>query len=336
VIGANASKKAGKAQADAANRATDTQLAMYDATRGDLAPWMQGGELSLNRLAYLAGLDSGIPGAGEKGIGRGTGEDYSGDLFVVGDSGTPTVNQERYAKDPIYRSVWDAATAEHRAKFGRDYTTASDKVIIENHLRQKINEERERQGIPDPAIAAREAAKNDPAFGSLMRPFSLADFQESPAYQFNLSQGQKALEKAAAARQMYYAPATLQDIARFSQGLASNEFSNAFNMYNQNQKNIWDRLYALSGTGQNAAAQTGAFGTQVGGQVGENMIGAGNAQAAGRVGAANSYTNAGGQLMNAYMMNQILRNNQQSYTGGGGSNMGGSFTGGGDVNAYMA
>jgi hypothetical protein len=331
VIGASASKSAASKQAGAANSATQAQLAMFDSTRGDLAPWAHTGNLSLDRLGYLLGVNSGI-GGGKDGQ-PGQGKDVSGDLFTVGDSGAPTVNQERYARDPIYRQVWDAATAEHRAKFGLEYTADSDKVIVENHLRQKINEERARRGIQDPAIAARQQVENDPEFGSLAKPFTLADFQESPAYQFNLQQGQKAIDKAAASRKMFYAPSTLQDISKFSQGTASNEFNNAYNMFNQNQRNIWDRFYAMSGSGQNAAAQTGAFGTQVGGQVGNNMTGAGNASAAGSIGAANAFTNAGSQAYNSYMMNQILQNSQRSsYTGTQGNS---SLTGAGDLNSYF-
>lgn len=150
------------------------------------------------------------------------------------------------------------------------------------------------------------------------QPFGMQQFQESPAYQFNLEQGKKAIDKAAASRGMYYAPSTLQDIAKFSQGMASNEFQNSFNNYNTNLNNIWSRLYGLSGTGQNAAAQTGGFGQNMATNVGQNIMGAGNAQAAGTVGAANAISSALGQGTNAYLMNQILQQNQApiGYTGG--------------------
>lgn len=148
--------------------------------------------------------------------------------------------------------------------------------------------------------------------GQLLRPFGMQDFQESPAYQFNLEQGQKAIEKAAAKRGMYYAPATLKDISRFSQGLASNEFNTAYGQYNQNMKNIWDRLYALSSGGQNAAAQIGAFGTTTGGQVGGNMVDAGNAAAAGRIGAANAISGGVNNYLNNSMVERILSNSQRS------------------------
>lgn len=148
------------------------------------------------------------------------------------------------------------------------------------------------------------------ASGSLIKPFGLEDFKASPAYQFNLEEGRKAIDKAAAARGKYYQPSTLQDIAKFSQGLASNEFQNAYNNYNTSIGNIYSRLANLSGSGQNAAAQLGGFGAQTAGAIGNNLIGAGNAQAAGTIGAANAVTGAANQGYNAYVLNQILGRNQ--------------------------
>jgi len=158
--------------------------------------------------------------------------------------------------------------------------------------------------------------------GMLAQPFGLDQFQASPAYQFNLEQGQKAIDKAAAKRGNFYAPATLQDISKFSQGLASNEFQNAYSNYNTNMGNIWNRLYSLSSGGQNAAANLGGFGTTVGSQVSNNIIGAGNAQAAGQVGAANAYTGAANNAYNNYMMQQMLANNQKSSVPAGDPNAG--------------
>jgi hypothetical protein len=151
---------------------------------------------------------------------------------------------------------------------------------------------------------------NTAGYGSLVQPFSLADFQQSPNYQFNLQQGQQAIDKAAAARGNYYAPQTLQDTARFSQGLASNEFNNAYQMYNQNQSNMYNRLYAQVGVGENASAGLGGFGANAASQIGLAGMQGGAAQAAGIQGAGMSLS----QL--AYLP-QILSQNQGSVYGGG-------------------
>lgn len=143
------------------------------------------------------------------------------------------------------------------------------------------------------------------------KPFSLADFQQSPAYQFNLEQGMNAINKGAAARGNLYAPQTLQDLGKYAQGTASNEYQNAFSNYNTNQNNLFSRLQTLSGQGANAASGLGGFGAQTAGQVGANMIGAGNAQAAGIVGGTNAISGGVGDYYNYRLMQQILGQQQR-------------------------
>lgn len=159
------------------------------------------------------------------------------------------------------------------------------------------------------------------------KPFTLADFQASPAYNFNLEQGMNAINKGASARGNLYAPQTLQDLGKFAQGTASNEFQNAFSNYNTNQNNIFSRLQTLSGQGANAAANLGGFGAQTAGQIGGNIIGAGNATAAGIVGGANAINSGVGSYYNNQLMQQILAQQQQPTYGvnaGGGAIFGGS------------
>lgn len=140
----------------------------------------------------------------------------------------------------------------------------------------------------------------------LMKSFGMEEFEESPGYQFNLQEGQKAINKAAAARGNYYAPTTLQDISKFSQGLASNEFQTQLQNFYGQQGAQFGRLYGLAGMGQSAANQTGAFGSMAAGQIGQNTMGAGNARAAGAVGAANAIGGAVGDLSNQMLLRDIL------------------------------
>ena len=152
----------------------------------------------------------------------------------------------------------------------------------------------------------------------LVRRFGMQDFQQSPAYQFNLQQGQMAIDKASNARGRLYNPATLQDIAKYSQGLASNEFQNSYNMYNQDQGNLWNKLYSLVGTGQNAAAQTGGFGAAAT-QAANDWRGQGaNAGAAGIMGATNAITGGMRSAYDNYLMDQLQRQQQGTYSNSGG------------------
>jgi hypothetical protein len=144
-----------------------------------------------------------------------------------------------------------------------------------------------------------------------VKAFGLSDFQASPAYNFNLQQGQQAIDKASNARGNFYAPQTLQDISKFSQGLASNEFNNAYNMYNQNQSNVVNRLSNVANAGQNAAVYQGNLGMNAAGQMGNAAMQMGNAQAAGTVGTWGNLLQGGASAYNNYLQNQILNRQQQ-------------------------
>lgn len=146
----------------------------------------------------------------------------------------------------------------------------------------------------------------------LNAPFTLDKFQASPAYNFNLEQGQLAINKGAAARGQFYNPATLQDIAKYSQGLASNEFQNAFNNYQTTQGNIWNRLYGLTNLGESAAAGVGNLGAQTAANIGNTLTSGAAAQAAGQVGSANALSGALGGIGNTALLSTILRGDQNS------------------------
>jgi hypothetical protein len=69
-----------------------------------------------------------------------------------------------------------------------------------------------------------------------------------------------------------------------------------------NQTNAYNRLMGIAQLGENAAAQTGAYGTQTAQNVGNNTIQGGNATAAGYLGAANSLNNG----VNSYLQYNAL------------------------------
>lgn len=283
VIGAGASLLGARAQSKAAGRASDVSAAQYQQTREDLDPWRQTGQLALSDLSYRMGL---TPGGGTSRVAP-TREQFT-------TTGAPQRGSSGFISPGIGYN-------------GDPRSGSADRGMPQ---RQSVFD----QAGYDAALAAFNAPQtpnNDPNFGSLTRPFSLADFQESPAYQFNLEQGEAAINKGASARGNYYAPQTLQDLGKFTQGTASNEFQNAFNNYNTNMNNIWNRLYGLSSSGQAAANQTGTFGGQAAEQIGGDIRAGGDARASGIVGAANNILGAGGDAYNAYLQNQVLGQNQR-------------------------
>lgn len=218
VVGAGASmigsSNAASAQEQAANQASQTQMAMYNQNRADLAPFRAEGQNASNALMYGLGIGPNTPGLSTGGT----------------------------------------------------------------------------------------------SYGSLAQPVIMneATLQQTPGYQFNLNQGLKAVQNSAAARGLGMSGAALKGASSYATGLADSTYQNQFSNAVTNATNTYNRLMGASQLGENAAAQTGAYGTQVGSNIGQNIIGAGNAQAAGSIAGANAISGAASNLGNYYMTNQLL------------------------------
>ena len=138
----------------------------------------------------------------------------------------------------------------------------------------------------------------------------------APNYQFMLNQG------LGATRQTGNANGGGSNInqasTQFAENYASNAYQNAFNNYQTQQSNIFNRLSSIAGIGQAAQGQTQALASNVAGNIGQAAIGAGQAQAAGQVGVANAL---GGGINNLAGYN-FLGNLLNPSTGGGGGGQG--------------
>lgn len=103
--------------------------------------------------------------------------------------------------------------------------------------------------------------------GGLADPFSytMKDFQNDPAYQFTLGEGEKGINRIAASRGGWASPATFEQLGKFDTGLADQtygaDYSRAENTFNQNKQQRLTALQQLSGAGQSAA---GTFNTDIG------------------------------------------------------------------------
>ena len=163
-------------------------------------------------------------------------------------------------------------------------------------------------------------------------PFGMDQFQADPGYAFRFSQGQKALERSAAARGGLISGNTGGALQQFGQGLASQEYQNAFNRYQTERSARLNPLQSLAGVGQTSVNQLGAAGQNYASGMGEALGAAGQARASGYMGAANAIGGGIGQYM-GYQQNQATnsllqqalrdRNSNVGYNGGGGSGGGG-------------
>lgn len=100
-------------------------------------------------------------------------------------------------------------------------------------------------------------------YGSLLDSFSLDQFTESPSYQYNLGESEKALERALASKGKFSSmnPEASKALMSNASNLASNEYQNAYSNYNTDQTNIYNRLAGLMGYGQSAATSSNALGS---------------------------------------------------------------------------
>ncbi len=116
-------------------------------------------------------------------------------------------------------------------------------------------------------------------FVDLTRSFEESDFKKDPGYDFRMAEGQKALERSAAARGRGGGGRALKAITRYGQDYGSNEYQKVYNRFNQDRDSRYGKLKDMIGIGQSAAAGTAAAGSNMANSVGGDIVGGGNAQA---------------------------------------------------------
>jgi hypothetical protein len=160
-------------------------------------------------------------------------------------------------------------------------------------------------------------------FGRYTRDFGTQDFQQDPGYAFRLAEGQKALDRQAAARGGLISGGALKAAQRYGQDMGSQEYQNAFNRYQTNRANQLQPLQSLMGAGQTAANTL----TNAAGVMGQNqaagLSNAAQARASGYVGGANALTGGLNQYLN-YTQGQNMLGMLQNRGGTGGFNTGGA------------
>jgi len=172
----------------------------------------------------------------------------------------------------------------------------------------------EQAAAPAAAPARREG------YGQLLRNFTQADYQQDPGYEFRLQQGEQAINRNALARGRYNSGGTLKELQRYNSGQASQEYGAAYDRFNQNQTNRFNRLASIAGVGQTATNALNADRSATAGRIGENALQAGNATAAGYIGGANAINQGLSSGINYWQNQQLLdqiRGGGNSTTGGG-------------------
>ena len=131
-----------------------------------------------------------------------------------------------------------------------------------------------------------------------------AQLEATPGYQFDLSQGLKAVQSSAAARGLGVSGASLKGAGNFATGLANKTYLDQFNVGQKrfedyinlntgqqgNVTNSFNRLNAIAGMGANAAAGLGTTGAGLANTSANYINQGGLASAAGLQGVGNALT----------------------------------------------
>lgn len=161
---------------------------------------------------------------------------------------------------------------------------ANDRALA---LQQRMYEE----GVArqQPRLTAGNNALAQMQSGAFAQPaafrFGAGDYQADPGYAFRLAEGQKALDRQAAARGGLMSGGALKAAARYGQDMGSQEFGNAYqravNAYNADvarSNTGYNRLAGLADVGQTAGTQIGTAGQNYATNAGNLMMNQGDVQ----------------------------------------------------------
>lgn len=190
--------------------------------------------------------------------------------------GTGTLDPEQYARERFLRD-WNAQNPDQEPP---PWTDANVQAQLANY----------KASIP--VLLGQQ--------GGLTRGFTAQDFQVDPGYQFRLGEGQRQIESSAAARGGLLSGAAAKALTKYNQNFASNEFGNAFNRFQTQQGNQFNRLASLAGVGQTATGATQQAGQNFANQAGQNALYSGNARASGYVNQGNAINSALGSAAGAF------------------------------------
>jgi hypothetical protein len=285
VIASQGQQSAADTMAGSAENATQLQWAQYQQQRADLAPWTQAGAGAINALWGTPGTPEqtiqGAPIYGPAGgTGTGAGAENQGGSWGI----EMQYDWESNSMKPV------------TVHYPPGESTASAAI-----------------GGQQQVITGYQPSTTIPATPGTtgMIQAGPGQFKESPSYQFVLGEGQKGIQRAASATGRLGSGAYLKDATKYAEGLASTEYDNFLRRYYESL----NPYLALAGMGQLSATNTANAAGQYGQSVGQNALYAGQANAAGQLGQANTWANVanwGGQQAGNYLAYNQLQNGQYS------------------------
>ncbi len=267
---ADAATEAARIQAEGAREALGFQREVYTDQRNMAAPTTRAGAAARARQMVMAGVSpeeaqqyyrdtvsalanppamGGAPGQGGSGAGAQGGVDWQSYAKTQPDVAAALANpnsdfaklyaKEGQGKDP-YQFHWERYGQAERAGSGYTLPTLASSA---------------QPATPTGSVTGTEDSADDLGDLSQWAPqtfeFDTQDVYEDPGYQFRRDEGEKALQRTAAAQGKFFSGALGKGLTRYNQDYASGEFDKAYgrswNEFNLKDTTKWNRLGTLSG-----------------------------------------------------------------------------------------
>lgn len=275
-VGAASARSAARAGQRGADAASAEQARQYDLTRADFAPQRELGQGAVGMLGRLYGIPI-----------RTEAQRTAEQDVLMGDTYLPAGTYSDSPSNPRGSNIFFGDRQIGRVVPGG----ANGRFIAE-------------PGVDINGLALQREQQAGAGAGAPTAGPDMSVFFESPDYQFNLTEGQKAIDRSLAARGRTLSGAGVREGVRYASGMASNEYGNFYN-----------RLANLAGLGQSATQSTAAAGANAANNISQNHLFAANARANGYMQAGQAANNAVQGGIQNYMLYQYLNKPATTPTG---------------------
>lgn len=309
VMSADASKDAARTQQQGARDASAVQQNMYNQSAARLAPFEQSGYGANSELSRLVGITPQTASGAAPGTPTVAQQWDQSNGRLVGDTYLPPDVQTNAAGNGWYGVNDNAGNYLGRLRPGGNNGVFEGVNPIPTPLDVYNQTHPQSAGGQGASAAGPQTGPTGLPTGYLTQTFGPEQFKQGidPGYQWRLQQGNQSTMNTAGAGSGALSGPALKALLDYNQGAGSQEYGAAFDRFQTQQGNIYQRLAGIANLGQNAAAGVGAQGVQTGANIGANIVGGANAGAAGQIGAANAYSGAAsdlGSLGYLYALNQ--------------------------------
>lgn len=304
VIGSDAQSDAVDAQTNATNQSNALQREQFEYQKQIQQPYNTAGTGALGLISTGLGIAPQVETRDQirarlsgQNTGQGNNASFSNlgqplqaqsPINYLGIIGTP--QQQQQATEILGLQGDDSKEAKARINSYIQSMASTNQLQNANNpnLDAQVEAEYQKQ------LEAQKSAQGGAGFGEFNKDFTAQDFDvnKDPGAVFRQQEAMKALQRTYAGSGNFLSGGALKGITKYNQDFASQEFGNAFDRFNVNKTNRFNRLATVAGIGQTSANTVGNAGQNYANTVGNNATNLGNS-----IGSASLY--GGRQLNNA-------------------------------------